>query len=378
MYTTRRRGQTPKATNSKELTVTDKTYDFLVFIGRFQPYHNGHARVVERALRESRHIVLLIGSSHRPACVRNPWSFKEREAMIRSTLSDADNERVHIAPIMDATYNDDVWIANVQKTVNGIVTAHHTQPHRDASVGLIGHAKDHSSYYLSLFPNWSSIDVENADVMSATDVREAIFRSDAGGWEDYRTSVRQNAGELVPPTVLDFLNDYTHSDAFKALRDEYDFVKQYRERWDNAPYEPTFLTVDAVVVQSGHILLVERRARPGKGQWALPGGFISPTETVRESMLRELKEETSIKVPVPVLAGSIVSEGVFDDPYRSSRGRTVTHAFYIHLKPETKLPKVKGGDDARKAFWVPLADLNPENMFEDHYFIIQKMVGQMA
>ena len=83
-------------------------------------------------------------------------------------------------------------------------------------------------------------------------------------------------------------------------------------------------------------------------------------------------------MPVPVLAGSVVGEGVFDDPYRSSRGRTVTHAFYIHLKPDTSLPKVKGGDDALKAFWVPLADLDPGNMFEDHYFIIQKMVGQAA
>ncbi len=356
--------------------MTDKTLDFLVFIGRFQPYHNGHARVVEVALESANHLVILIGSAHRPPCVRNPWGFKEREQMIRASLSAEDNERVHIAPIMDATYNDDAWIANVQKTVNGIVTAHHTQPHRDASIGLIGHAKDHSSYYLKLFPTWSALDVPDTGEMSATDVREAIFRSDSGSWEDYRTSVEANAGELVPAPVLDYLNKYTRGESFKALRDEFEFVKSYRERWDDAPYEPMFLTVDAVVVQSGHVLLVERRARPGKGQWALPGGFVAPTETLKDSMLRELKEETSIKVPVPVLAGSIVAEGVFDDPWRSTRGRTVTHAYYIHLKPDTSLPKVKGGDDALKAFWVPLADLDPKNMFEDHYFIIQKMVGQ--
>lgn len=358
--------------------MTEANYDFLVFIGRFQPFHNGHARVVERALSESQQLVILVGSAHRPACLRNPWSFKEREAMIRSTLSDEDNERVHIAPIMDATYNDDLWLANVQKTVNGIVTAHHTQPHRDATIGLIGHSKDNSSYYLSLFPNWSSIDVAHAELMSASDVRDAIFRSDVGRWEDHRTSVDRNAGELVPASVLDFLRGYTKSEPFKALRDEFDFVRRYREQWNGAPYEPTFLTVDAVVVQSGHILLVERKARPGKGQWALPGGFVSPDETMKESMLRELKEETRIKVPLPVLAGSIVNDGVFDDPYRSTRGRTVTHAFHIHLKPETSLPKVKGGDDAADAFWVPLANLRPEQMFEDHYFIIQKMVGQMS
>lgn len=358
--------------------MTDDNFDFLVFIGRFQPFHNGHALVVRTALEKADKLIMLVGSAHRPRCTRNPFTYAEREQMIRSTLTDEENERVFINPLMDATYNDDVWISNVQKTVAGIVTAHHTQPHREARVGLIGHNKDNSSYYLSLFPTWRSVDVPSDSVMSATDVRDAIFKSDSGRWEDYRTSVSENAGDVVPPEVLGFLNKFVRGDEFQRLRDEYDYVRKYRSRWDDAPYEPTFLTVDAVVVQSGHILLVERRARPGKGQWALPGGFVSPHETLKESMLRELKEETRIKVPVPVLAGSIQAEGVFDDPFRSSRGRTVTHAFFIHLPPSTSLPKVKGGDDALRAFWVPLAQLNPQQMFEDHYFIIQRMVGQMT
>ncbi|MEO0423969.1 MAG: bifunctional nicotinamide-nucleotide adenylyltransferase/Nudix hydroxylase [Pseudomonadota bacterium] len=355
---------------------TTPTFDFLVFIGRFQPFHNGHQQVVHTALRQARHVIVLVGSAHRPACIRNPWSFAERERMIRASLDEHDNARVHIAPIMDAMYNDDLWIANVQQCVNGLVTAHHAQPHREPRIGLIGHAKDHSSYYLKLFPTWASVDVPNTGGMNSSDVREAIFRSDKGRWEDHRTSVAHNAGALVPPAVLSYLNEYTRTDSFASLRDEYDFIARYRASWSSAPYEPTFLTVDAVVVQSGHILLVERRARPGKGQWALPGGFISPTESTRESMLRELKEETNIKVPLPVLAGSIVSDHLFDDPYRSTRGRTVTHAFYVHLRPEESLPKVKGGDDARSAFWVPLADLDPARMYEDHYFIIQTLVGQ--
>jgi bifunctional NMN adenylyltransferase/nudix hydrolase len=107
---------------------------------------------------------------------------------------------------------------------------------------------------------------------------------------------------------------------------------------------------------------------------ALPGGFLDANERLKTAVIRELREETRIKVPAPVLLGSITKTEVFDDPHRSARGRTVTHAYLIELKGE-KLPKVKGGDDASKAFWVPFADVKPEQMFEDHFHIIQAMVG---
>ena len=90
---------------------------------------------------------------------------------------------------------------------------------------------------------------------------------------------------------------------------------------------------------------------------------------------RELREETRLKVPEPVLKGSIRKQKVFDDPHRSARGRTITHAFYIELSPNSELPRVKGSDDAKYAVWLPLAELDPATLFEDHYFIIQEMTG---
>jgi bifunctional NMN adenylyltransferase/nudix hydrolase len=360
------------------VTTKNNPFDFLVFIGRFQPYHLGHQRVVEQALHNASKLIILIGSAHRPRCTRNPWNFDEREQMIRATLSAEHNKRVIIAPLMDAMYNDDLWTSTIQKCVSGITATHHTQPHRKPSVGLIGHSKDHTSYYLKLFPQWQSVDVDSTKIMNATEIRHAIFCADRGYWEDKHISVSALAGDLVPTEVLNYLNQFVRSEIFAQLRDEFDFIRGYRTAWDNAPYAPTFVTVDAVVVQSGHILLVERGARPGKGQWALPGGFINPDESLRTACLRELKEETRLKVPVPVLNGCIQSEAVFDDPHRSERGRTITHAFFIHLPADTALPKVKGSDDAKKAFWIPLAEINPAQMFEDHYFIIQRMVGQIS
>jgi bifunctional NMN adenylyltransferase/nudix hydrolase len=91
-------------------------------------------------------------------------------------------------------------------------------------------------------------------------------------------------------------------------------------------------------------------------------------------MLRELREETMIKVPAPVLKGSIVRSKVFDAIDRSPRGRIITHAFHIVL-PDGELPRVKGSDDAEKARWVPIAEVKSEDCFEDHYEILQHFVG---
>ncbi len=66
----------------------------------------------------------------------------------------------------------------------------------------------------------------------------------------------------------------------------------------------------------------------------------------------------------------VVAKDVFDDPNRSSRGRTITNAYYIKLNNDVKLPKVKGADDADKAKWIPVEKLRRDEMFEDHYSVI--------
>lgn len=347
-----------------------REYDFLVFIGRFQPLHQGHLSVVQQGLAKAEKLIVLFGSAFQPPSTRNPWNHETREQMLRSCLCKDDNRRVITAPLMDAPYNDDAWVRNVQATVQGLVTAHFTQPHRKPAIGLIGHSKDHTSYYLKLFPQWGAVGVDNFDNLSSTPLRES-FLGDNGGTAWLNTP----AAQTLPAPVHQLLHEYTQTPACAEVTAEYAFVRQYRKAWDAAPYTPMFITVDAVVVQSGHILLIERKARPGKGLLALPGGFLDGHERIADACLRELREETRLKVPTPVLRGSIRRQDVFDDPYRSARGRTVTHAFLIELEPAAELPKVKGGDDAKHAFWVPLAELDPLKLFEDHYYIIQKMLG---
>ena len=110
---------------------------------------------------------------------------------------------------------------------------------------------------------------------------------------DVDTSV-EHAQSRLPDPVRQQLAAYAESKEYAALRDEADFIAKYRGAWRTAPYPPTFVTVDAVVVQSGHVLLVERKAYPGKGLQALPGGFVRPDERLQDTCIRELREETRL------------------------------------------------------------------------------------
>ena len=345
--------------------MNDEIFDFLIFIGRFQPFHKGHLAVIEAGLQQSEQLIVLCGSAHQPRSVRNPWTAAEREAMIRGAVATAHQPRIHIAALMDNIYNNEAWVKNVQAAVNHLVTTHYGLPHKQPRIGLIGHDRDHSAYYPNLFPQWDSVRVNNCQGISATPIREAILGKKTAG--DY--------AQALPPNVNMDIAAFCNTEAYAMIKHEREFIREYKQSWSAAPYAPTFVTVDAVIVQSGHLLMVERKERPGKGLLALPGGFVEQNEKLADACLRELDEETRLKVPKPVLKGSIKGQQVFDDPYRSARGRTITHAFYIELAAHKDLPKVKGGDDASRAMWLPLADLDPAQIFEDHYFIIQQMTG---
>lgn len=356
------------------MSTNEFKYDTLVFVGRFQPFHNGHKEVVQTALSLSKKVIILIGSSNVARSMRNPFTFDERRRMILTSIykyadaySDI-NPRLIIKPLGDYTYNDTLWVQSVQQIVK--------ECNPGERVGLIGCDKDHSSFYLKLFPNWGSENVEFVNPISATMLRTLYWTYGTGShWVDDSPRPQSQLKKFVPPEVFEFLVEFYSSDEYKYLNREISFIEKYKESVKKYPrFEQT---VDAVVIQSGHVLLVRRRSEPGKGMWALPGGFVNPEEKLEEAMLRELREETGIKVPLPVLKGNIVCADTFDDPHRSARARIITRAFLIKLPDATELPKVKGSSDADKATWVPLADLEPTQLFEDHFFIIQKLVGEM-
>lgn len=354
---------------SRSATACD--FDCLVFIGRFQPPHLGHLAIICEALKRARQVIVLVGSSWQARSLRNPWQFDERQAMLRAGFDGYDNQRLEITPLLDALYNDDVWVRDVQRKVRDLAAPANARLPR---IGLIGASRGQSSYYLSLFPQWESVSVPSVEGISASQIRERLFRSPSST-DDYLST---GAYHDLPPGVVESVKRFCHESAYQRLLEEQQLLDQYRQAWAQAPYPPIFVTVNAVVVQSGHVLLVRRTAAPGKGLYALPGGFINPHERLLDACLRELRERVRLKVPEQVLKGSLRGQRLFDEPHRSWRGRTLAEAFYFALRPDQQLPRlkpVKGGDHAR---WVALADLEPDSLFEDHFFIIQNFLGLPA
>ena len=131
-------------------------------------------------------------------------------------------------------------------------------------------------------------------------------------------------------------------------------------------YPRPAVTADCIVITKEaepKVLLIERGDEPFKGCWAFPGGFMNMDETTAQCAIRELEEETGLKV------SEVHQIGAYSKVDRDPRGRTVTVA-YLAIVDEPLA--VNGQDDAAKAQWFLLSAL-PELAF-DHDEIIQDAV----
>jgi nicotinamide-nucleotide adenylyltransferase len=86
-----------------------------LFIGRFQPFHLGHLSVIQDILTENTHLVIGIGSSQYSKTNINPYTYEEREAMIRAALKEANISlsKITIIAIPDI-HDSEKWVKHVQ------------------------------------------------------------------------------------------------------------------------------------------------------------------------------------------------------------------------------------------------------------------------
>ncbi|UPS45567.1 NUDIX hydrolase [Prevotella sp. E15-22] len=128
-------------------------------------------------------------------------------------------------------------------------------------------------------------------------------------------------------------------------------------------YPRPAVTADCVVITNEplpKVLLIQRGAEPFKGSWAFPGGFMNMDESTEECAIRELEEETGLKVT------TVHQIGAYSKVDRDPRGRTITVAYLAIIDSPQE---VRGQDDAAKAEWFPITEL-PQLSF-DHFDILQ-------
>ncbi len=139
----------------------------------------------------------------------------------------------------------------------------------------------------------------------------------------------------------------------------------------NYTYEyphPAVATDCVVFGFDGHelkVLLIERGIEPYKGAWAFPGGFLRMDETAEQCALRELKEETGLKL------NYLKQFKTFTDVNRDPRERVISIAFYVLAKKSD----VQGGDDAAQAKWFSINEV-PHLAF-DHDYILRKAMEKL-
>jgi 8-oxo-dGTP diphosphatase len=127
------------------------------------------------------------------------------------------------------------------------------------------------------------------------------------------------------------------------------------------------MVVDTVIYTDVEVLMIKRKNPPFAGHWALPGGFIDPGETPKQAAMRELVEETGLEV------SALNFVGEYKTPGRDPRMEHVwSYAFSLHVDAKES---VKAGDDASRAEWIPIRQLNKLQLAFDHAAIIKQALS---
>ncbi len=284
-----------------------------LFIGRFQPFHNGHLSAIEEIAKETDLIIVGIGSAQYSHTFDNPFTVKERAEMVENCLTG--RIKYTVAPIPDI-HNHGRWVEHVEKIVPEFDVVY-------ANNLVVKQLFEEKGYKVKNIP------LKKTKV-NATSIRNAMLKNEP--YEHY-----------VPEGSLKVLNKINANERIKA-----------------AVYKQPGLAVDIITEIDNKLLLIERKNKPYG--WALPGGKVDYGENVETAAVREMLEETSLHIY------DLKLFGVYSDPDRDPRQHMVSIVFTAKAKGEPK-----AGDDAKNLALFEKGNL-PEMAF-DHNKIIKDFLG---
>lgn len=84
-----------------------RIYKTCLLVGRFQPFHIGHFKMIQKALQLAETVLVFVGSAQESKTKRNPFSYEERRLMISNSFN---TNRLIIKPFFDIKAGDNsIW-----------------------------------------------------------------------------------------------------------------------------------------------------------------------------------------------------------------------------------------------------------------------------
>jgi bifunctional NMN adenylyltransferase/nudix hydrolase len=368
----------------------NKSWNACVLITHGQPITNGTMEAIKTGFQYADTLIVVLGGLDKPRSFRDPFTFEERKKMLVDSAVNLmawdTNLKIQVVGVHDDLYHHTKWVKSVELAVLNEI--HVAKLGSKARIGWLlpeTNKENETSISENDFPHWDIIHYplvgleDAANGTTGTRIREAYFSNIGHLWVKNCDGHKDGDGVrdgFVPPAVADFLRKFINTPDYKYIMSWHDKLMSDRIAWaQTSPYKMPGVAGDMCVRHSGHILYVRRKFHPGKGLWALPGGFIDPPETTLRAALRELEEETGLVIDPSQARHNFLNKEVFDAPFRSSRGQVISHAFFVDITDSYgSLPEVKAKDDAQEVAWI-MGIPERHEMFEDHFEMVSILTG---
>ena len=156
-------------------------YRRALYLGRFQPIHNGHIWAIKHALKKCDELVIAVGSAQKSHELHDPFTTGERLQMIQLALKDAkiDSERCALIPIPDTWKSHSLWVSRVKSYCDSFDAVFSNQP-------LVTRLFREAGFKVEKVPLYKR------NTLSGTQLRKRMI--EGGSWEPY-----------VPRSVVKFL-----------------------------------------------------------------------------------------------------------------------------------------------------------------------------
>lgn len=123
--------------------------------------------------------------------------------------------------------------------------------------------------------------------------------------------------------------------------------------------------VGVVITKDDKILLIRRSREPARGKWAIPGGRVRFGEKLRDAAIREIEEETGLKIEITKLIDVVE---IFT---KKSNGDIKEHFIIVDYEGKIIGGELKASSDALEAKWIDKSEIHNYDLTESTIKFLQ-------